>query len=63
MLTDDAGCIVVQTNERAPLWLYLADEPADALRRELVELIGERLRCFPALKVNVQERFARDVLW
>ena len=62
LLTDDAGCIVAQTNEKTPMWLYLAGEPADSLRRELVELIRERLRYCPALKVNAQERFAGDVL-
>ena len=62
LLTDDAGCIVAQTNENKPLWLYLAGEPVDSLRKELVGLIGERLRCCPALKVNAQECFARDML-
>lgn len=62
LLTDDVDCIVAQTNEKTPLWLYLAQKPEGMLRRELVELIGERLRCCPTLKVNAQECFAGEVL-
>ncbi|MGN1248715.1 MAG: GNAT family N-acetyltransferase [Candidatus Spyradocola sp.] len=62
LLTDDTGCIAAQSNENAPLWLYLAQKPEGTLRSELIELICERIKCNPALKVNAQERFAKDVL-
>lgn len=60
--TDDKSYIIGQTNERLPLWIWIAEESDSAAHTEIETVLKERLTLNPELKVTADAKRIEDIL-
>lgn len=61
-MTDDSCCIIGQTNEKLPMWIWIGDDPDDCVKEEIRAVLRERLTLNPGLKITANEEKIRDIL-
>lgn len=60
--TDDKSYIIGQTNERLPLWIWVAEDLDSTAHAEIEAVLKERLTLNPKLKVTADAHRIEDIL-
>lgn len=60
--TDDSKYMIGQSNERAPLWMWLKQIPDENVEKEICDIIKSRLVLNQNLQLNAYEEYAKKIL-
>lgn len=60
--TDGATCLIAQSNERTPLWLYLKEPAVGALAEDISAVVAQRLTANPRLFVNAHPEWGEEIM-